>query len=98
MRANASAGVSPYVFSCSDDVDVPSGGQTSKNIAQTTLGQKVFKMEEFARNADDSGCLLGSHSLCMYAAMHARKCGCNKDEKSGAGGNPKGEFPMCKMT
>ena len=45
MRANASAGASPYVFSFSDDVDVPSGGQKAKNIAQTIFGQKVFKME-----------------------------------------------------
>ncbi|KAI2501964.1 hypothetical protein MHU86_12517 [Fragilaria crotonensis] len=81
MRANASAGASPYVFSFSDDVDVPSGGQKAKNIAQTIFGQKVFKMEEFTRNADDSGCLLGSHSIRKYAATHARKCGCNKDEK-----------------
>ena len=98
MRANASAGVSPYVFLFSNDVDVPSGGQKAKNIAQTIFGQKVFQMEEFTRNADDSGCLLGSHSIRKYAATHARKCGCNKDEKSGAGGNPKGEFPMCTTT
>ena len=34
MHANASAGVLPYVFSFSNDVDVPSGGQKVKNIAQ----------------------------------------------------------------
>ena len=81
MRANASAAASPYVFAFSDDVDVPSGGQKAKSIAQTIFGQKVFKMEEFTRNADDNGCLLGSHSIRKYAATHARKCGCNKDEK-----------------
>ncbi len=80
MRANASAGNSPYVFSFSDDVAVPSGGLNVKSIAQIVFGQKVFKMEQF-RNAADSGSLLGSHSIRKYAATHARKCGCNKDEK-----------------
>ena len=78
MRANASAGNSPYVFSFSDDVAVPSGGLKAKSIAQTIFGQNVFKMEQF-RNAADSGSLLGSHSIRKYAATHARKCGCNKD-------------------
>jgi hypothetical protein len=81
MHANASAGVLPYVFSLSNDVDVPSGGQKAKNIAQTIFGQQVFKMEELTRNADDSGCLLGSHSIRKYAATQAQKCGCNKDKK-----------------
>ena len=64
MHANASAGASPYVFLFSDDVDVlPSGGQKAKSIAQTIFGQKVFKMEEFTRNADDNGCLIGNHSI-----------------------------------
>ncbi len=48
MRASASAGASPYVFSFRDDIDVPSGEQEAKSIAQTIFGQKVFKMEEFA--------------------------------------------------
>jgi hypothetical protein len=80
MRAIASAGNSPYVFLFSDDVAVPSGGLKAKSIAQTIFGRKVFKMEQF-RNAADSGSLLGSHSIRKYAAMHAMKCGCNKDEK-----------------
>jgi hypothetical protein len=80
MRANASAGNSPYVFLFSDDVAVPSGGLKAKSTAQTIFGQKVFKMEQFC-NAADSGSLLGSHSIRKYAATHARKCGCNKDEK-----------------
>jgi hypothetical protein len=80
MRANASAGNSPYVFSFSDDVAVPSGGLKAKSIAQTIFGQKVFKLEQFC-NAGDSGSLLGSHSIWKNAATHARKCGCNKDEK-----------------
>jgi hypothetical protein len=80
MRANASAGNSPYVFSFIDDVAVPSGGLKAKSIAQTIFGQKVFKLEEF-RNAADSGSSFGNHSIRKYAATHARKCGCNKDEK-----------------
>jgi hypothetical protein len=80
MRANANAANSPYLFSFSDDVAVPSGGLKAKCIAQTIFGQKVFKMEQFCNTAD-SGSLLGSHSIRKYAATHARKCGCNKDEK-----------------
>ena len=64
MRANANAATSPYVFSFSDDIDVPSGGQKAKNIAQAIFGQKVFKMEAFSNIGDNSGTtlLLGSHS------------------------------------
>ena len=84
MRANANAATSPYVFSFSDDVDVPNGGQKAKNIAQAIFGQKVFKMEAFSNvGGDNNGTtlLLGSHSIRKYAATHARKCGCSKDEK-----------------
>ena len=86
MRANGNAATSPYAFSFSDDVDVPSGGQKAKNIAQAIFGQKVFKMEAFSNvggDNDNSGTtlLLGSHSIRKYAATHARKCGCSKDEK-----------------
>ena len=83
MRASASvsAGASLYVLLISDDIDVPSGGQKAKSIAQTILGQIVFKMEGCTRNADDNGCLRGSHRICKAAATHAQKCGCNKDEE-----------------
>ena len=83
MRDCASAMNSPYIFSFSDDVAVPSGGKKAKNIAQAIFGQQIFKMEQFngGGGADDSGLLLGSHSIRKYAATHARKCGCNKDEK-----------------
>jgi hypothetical protein len=47
LRTNASAMSSPYLFSFSDDIEVPSGGKKAKNIVQGILGQKVFKMEEF---------------------------------------------------
>ena len=79
MRMNANAAVSPYVFSFCNDVAVPSGGQKAKDIAQSIFGQKVFKMEEFKNGA--TTVLLGSHSIRKYAATHARKCGCSKDEK-----------------
>jgi hypothetical protein len=71
MRDCASASNSPYIFIFSDDVAVLSGSKKAKNIAQAIFGQHIFKMEQF--NGDgtgDSGLLLGSHSLCKYAAMH----------------------------
>jgi hypothetical protein len=43
-------------------------------------------MEEFTRNADDNGCLIGNHSICKYVATHDWKCGCSKDEKDVRGG------------
>jgi hypothetical protein len=83
LRANASALISPYLFSFCDDISIPTGGQKSKDIAQTIFGQKIFKMEEFAAcgDAGETACLLGSHSIRKYAATHCRRCGCNKDEK-----------------
>ena len=86
LRANASAMLSPYLFSFCDDISIPTGGQKSKDIAQTIFGQKIFKMEAFACGNDANGdegaaCLLGSHSIRKYAATHSRRCGCNKDEK-----------------
>ncbi len=80
MRANANAANLTYLFLFSDDVADPSGGLKAKCIAQAIFGQKVFKMEQFCKTAD-CGSLLESHSLRKYTATHARKCGCNKDEK-----------------
>jgi hypothetical protein len=83
LRTNASAMSSPYLFSFSDDIEVPSGGKKAKNIVQGILGQKVFKMEEFtSENRDTSAALLlGIHSIRKFASTRARKCGCTKDEK-----------------
>ena len=84
LRDCASASNSPYILSFSNDVAVPSGGKKAKNIAQAIFGQQIFKIKQFKNGGggtDDSGLLLGSHSTRKYAATHAQKCGCNKDEK-----------------
>jgi hypothetical protein len=46
-KLNPSAAIaSPYVFSFSNDVTMPGGGQKAKDIAQSIFGQHVFKPEE----------------------------------------------------
>ena len=76
LKSSASALVSPYLFSFSDDVTIPSGGRKAKDIAQTIFGQKVFKLDEF-----QSAGQLGSHSIRKFAATHVRRCGISKDDK-----------------
>jgi hypothetical protein len=82
LRTNPSAMLSPHVFCfCDNNVSIPTGGQKSKDT-QNIFGQKIFKMVEFAAcDNDNVACLLGSHSICKYAATHCQRCGCNKDEK-----------------
>ena len=76
LRENVSAGLSPYVFSFSDDVGLASGNLKAKEIARTIFGQKIFKLEELSQIG-----MLGSHSIRKFAATHARRCGVTKDEK-----------------
>ena len=80
MRLNLSAIASPYVFTFSDDVTVPSGGQKAKETAQNIFGQKVFMREEF-----QAAGFLGSHSIRKFAATHVRRCGILKDNKDTRG-------------
>ena len=77
LKSNPSAVASPYVFSFSDDVTVPSGGRKAKDVAQSIFGQKVFKLDEFQTTAGQ----LGSHSIRKFAATHVRRCGISKDDK-----------------
>jgi hypothetical protein len=77
LKTNPNSFESPYVFSFSNDVDIPSGGVKTKDVVQNVFGQKVFNREEFL---DDEG-PLGSHSIRKFGATHVRRCGCSKDEK-----------------
>ena len=94
LDRNPSAMSSPYVFSFSNDIEVPGGGQKSKVLVQKIFGQTIFKMDEFtggeggvtqqasgAGAGAGAGGLLGSHSIRKFAATHIRLCGCTKDEK-----------------
>jgi hypothetical protein len=65
LRENVSAGLSPYVFSFSDDVGLPSGGLKAKEIDRTIFGQKIFKLEEFRKLACSVAILSGSLLLLM---------------------------------
>ena len=86
-RGNPNAMLSPYLFSFCDDVSIPGGGQKTKEIVQTILGQHIFKRPEFqsiigeSGDADEAVGLLGSHSIRKFAATHTRRCGITKDEK-----------------
>ncbi|KAI2488930.1 hypothetical protein MHU86_25984 [Fragilaria crotonensis] len=69
------------LFNFSDDVSIPKGGQKSKETAQTMFN-KIFKMEVFGGETADGGTdSLGSHSIRKFAATHARRSGCTKDDK-----------------
>jgi len=95
LSQNPSAMLSPYLFCFCNDVTVPGGGQKTKEIVQNVLGQQIFKQAEFVghvaanddgdhrhdNEAKESAGFLGSHSIRKYAATHARRCGCTKDEK-----------------
>jgi hypothetical protein len=81
LRRNPNALLSPYVFSFCDDNSIPAGGQKSKETAHNMFN-KVFKMEEFVGTGqEDNSSMLGSHSIRKFAATHARKSGCSKDDK-----------------
>ena len=87
LSRNPSAMSSPYLFCFCNDITVPGGGQKTKDIVQNILGQQIFKQAEFLGDADaddneaQAAGFLGSHSIRKYAATHARRCGCTKDEK-----------------
>jgi len=84
LRSNPNAVLSPYLFNFCDDNSIPAGGQKSKETAQIIF-HKVFKMEFNAAVAggDNIGAdnMLGSHSIRIFAATHARCSGCSKDDK-----------------
>jgi hypothetical protein len=77
LMKNPSAMLSPYVFSFSSDIEMPSGSLKSKNIAQKIFRSQMFKREEFT-SLEEGG--LGSHSIRKYAASHARGCMMRNDD------------------
>jgi hypothetical protein len=79
-RENPNALMLPYLFSFCDDIRIPAGGQKSKETAQTMFN-KIFKMEAFGGKSGVGTDSLGSHSICKFAATHARRSGCSKDDK-----------------
>jgi hypothetical protein len=78
LRSNPNASLSPYLFGFCDDNSIPTGGQKSKETAHNIFS-RIFKMEEFTAAGKDN--LLGSHSIRKFAATHARRSGCTKDDK-----------------
>ncbi len=79
-RENPNAALLPYLFSFSDDVSIPKGGQKSKETAKAMFN-RVFKMDVFGGKAADGTDSLGSHSIRKFAATHAQRSGCTKDDK-----------------
>jgi hypothetical protein len=53
---------------------ISSGGKKAKDIAQSIVGQKVLRLDDF-----QGGGLLGSHSIQKFVSTHARRCGISKD-------------------
>ena len=108
-RENPNAALSPYLFNFSDDVSIPKGGQKSKETAETIFN-KVFKMEVFGGETAGGRDSLGSHSIRNFAATHARRSGCTKDDKDiqgwwkskaqvfGVGGSLEPKCRMCTRT
>jgi hypothetical protein len=94
LEVYPAAAITPFVFSFSDNVEIPSGGKKSKETVQGIFGQDMFKRPEFI---DDEG-PLGTHSIRKYASTHTRKNGCTKDEKiSEGGGKERGGLLMFTM-
>ncbi len=82
LRCNPNALLSPYVFGFCDDNSIPAGGKKSKETAHNMFS-KIFKMEAFT-GIEGGGVAaegLGSHSIRKFAATHARRSGCTKDDK-----------------
>jgi hypothetical protein len=73
---NPNAAASPYIFSFSDDIRVPEGGDKSKSSVQAIYSSDVFNRIEFQATGP-----LGSHSTRKYGSSHCRKNRATKDEK-----------------
>jgi hypothetical protein len=69
--------LTPYVFGFSEEINVPVGGEKTKDNAQSIPHDEIFCHKEFH---DGVGGLIGSHSKKELASTHARKNGCSKDE------------------
>ena len=81
LRTYPPAMVSPYAFAFTDDNRIPEGGVKSKSMVSRFLTQ-TFKLDAFKKDDGEArSLLLGSHSICKYAATYAHCCGVTKDEK-----------------
>jgi regulator of replication initiation timing len=69
--------MSPFDFGMSDDFRVPEGGEKVAKKIQEIFLKEIFCRPEFSTVEGP----LGSHSLRKQPSTHARKNGCNKDEK-----------------
>jgi hypothetical protein len=80
--SNPNSLLSPYVFSFSDNNNIPIPGQKAKEATQQSMFNKIFKMEAFSGPDGTTGDhLVGSHSIHKFVSMHMRCCVCNKDDK-----------------
>jgi hypothetical protein len=82
LRCNPNASLSPYVFGFCDNNSIPSGGKKSKETAHNMFS-KIFKVEAFTgiKGGGIAAEGVGSHSIRKFAATHARRLGCTKDDK-----------------
>eukprot|EP00980_Cylindrotheca_fusiformis_P006798 scaffold1423_cov74-Cylindrotheca_fusiformis.AAC.1 len=76
MGSSPTGAITPYLFSFSDDVTIPRGGDKSSSMVQHLLQSAIFNKPEFQQSGP-----LGSHSLRKYAATTVRNKGASKDEK-----------------
>ena len=76
----------PYVFGFTDDNRIPEEGKKAKAKIQSLLA-KMFKLDEFKKDDGETKVLLlGSHSIRMYGATYAQRCGVTNNEKDIRGG------------
>jgi hypothetical protein len=70
------AGLTPYIFGFTDNINIPDGGEKAKEHVQDIFNSEIFNRQEFV----DTG-PLGSHSVRKFASSHVRKCGISRDQK-----------------
>jgi hypothetical protein len=68
------AELTPYVFTFSDDIVIPTGGRKSKNLVSAFYTNEIFNRIQFQG-------ALGSHSFRKYASTDSRNKGASKDER-----------------
>ena len=81
LWSNPNALLSPNLFNLlSDDNSIPAGGKKSKETAHNMFNKFFQNVRLYwCRAARDA--TLDSHSIRKFAATHARRSGCSKDDK-----------------
>jgi hypothetical protein len=75
---NAARGVlTPYVFTFSDNISIPSGAVASKTAISNYLRETVFKNEFFTTHQKNRG----THSIRKFSSTATRRSGISKDWK-----------------